>query len=442
MTCAPHTGGMRIALLAAGSRGDYQPLVAVGQGLAARGHDVGVTATTDYLDLVRAGGLPAEEVRMDLMRRYREDVLAGEGMPGDLHGQMGMIGEMARVLAPEVARTMRDLAPRYDGFVTTALTATWPGLFVPGPSRPQVLMMFVPALPSRWGDSSLFSVEQGRSLRNLVAGLRGVRSAAGAVAPGAAPGSAGIRPRDRWRAAVRMASSPAFVASTPHLVTPRRVAGRDVRVVGYPFLDSPPGTTLPAEVEAFLAGPVGDAPVFAGLGSHTVPAVREALRSTVGAALGLGRRVLVMRGSGLEDEGGYDDRVAFVGDVPHDLLFPRTAAVVHHGGAGTSAVALRAGRPQVPVPFTMDQPYLARRLHEIGVAAAPVPADVAGGPSGTERMRAALAAALTPALAARAEQVAASVRLEDGVTGAVAEIETALLRPRGSRRSQPGRVTR
>lgn len=418
---------MRIALLAAGSRGDHQPLVAVGRGLAARGHDVGVTATSDYVDLVRAGGLRPEEVRMDLMRRYREEVLTGPGMPEDLHGQLGMIGEMARVLAPEVSRTMRDLAPRYDGFVTTALSATWPGLFVPGPSRPQVLMMFVPALPSVHGDSSLFSVARGRSLRNLAAGARGMWSALGAVAPGVEPGTAGVTRRDRRRAALQLATAPAFVASTPQLVTPRRVAGRRVRSVGYPFTDSPPGTALPAEVEAFLSA--GPPPVFAGLGSHTVPAVRDALRSTVDAALGLGRRVLVMRGSGLEDERGYDGRVAFVGEAPHDLLFPRVAAVVHHGGAGTTAEALRSGRPQVAVPFTMDQPWFGRRLHEIGVAAAPVPADAAGSPTGAAALRAALAVALGPGVRARAQQVSVAVRGEDGVAGAVAEIEAALLRP-------------
>lgn len=421
---------MRIALLAAGSRGDYQPVIAVGQGLAARGHEVGVTATSDFVGMVEAGGLRAEEIRVDLMRHYREDVLTGGGMPENLHGQLGMIGDMARLIVPEVARTMRDLVGRYDGFVTTALTATWPGLL--GAGQRQVLMMFVPALPSVWGDTSLFSVTPGRSARNLVAGWRGLRSAMGAVAPGVEPGTAGITARDRRRAGLRMMTSPAFVATTPQLVTPRRVAGRRVRVVGYPFLDAAAGQTLPDELEAFLAD--GTPPVFVGLGSHTVPAVREAIRSTVDAARGLGRRVVVMRGSGLEDEG--DDDVVFVGDVPHDLLFPRTAAVVHHGGAGTSAVALRAGRPQVVVPFTMDQPFFARRLHEIGVAAPPVPAVDAARSSGTgdsrtlapgvDLMRGALVRALEPGVAQRAEEVAAEVRRQDGVTGAVGMIERAL----------------
>lgn len=338
-------------MLAAGSRGDYQPVVAVGRALAARGHDVGVTATSDYVDLVRAGGLRAEEVRMDLMSRYREDVLSGPGMPGELKAQLAMVGEMARVLAPEVTRTLRDLSPRYDGFVTTALTATWPGLFLPAPRRRQVLMMFVPALPSVWGDSSLFSVQAGRSWHNLAAGLRALGSARGAIAPGG-PDAAGVDVgvRARARASLQMMTAPAFVAMTPQLVTPRRVGGRNVRVVGYPVAPPEPAgadrpghadSSLPAEVEDFLAA--GSPPVFVGLGSHTLPAVREALRAVVGAALSLGHRVLVQRGSGLEDEGGHDARVAFVGDVPHELLLPRTAAVVSHAGAGTS-VDRAAGR--------------------------------------------------------------------------------------------------
>src|SRR5690606_10531405 len=249
-----HTGGMRIAMLAAGSRGDYQPVVAVGRALAARGHDVGVTVTSDYVDLVRAGGLRPEEVRFDLMERYREDVLSGEGMPDAWEGQLGIVGEMARVLAPEVTRTLHDLSPRYDGFVTTALTATWPGLFLDGPRRRQVLMMFVPALPSVWGDSSLFSVEEGRSWRNLAAGLRVLRSARGAVAPrGADAAGVDVGVRARARASWQMMTAPAFVAMTPQLVTPRRVGGRDVRVVGYPVAPLPAGSSLPAEVEAFLA---------------------------------------------------------------------------------------------------------------------------------------------------------------------------------------------
>lgn len=116
---------------------------------------------------------------MDLMRHYREEVLAGWGMPEGLTGQLGLIGQVARLIAPEVARTMHGLAGRYDGFVTTALSARWPGLF--GAGRPQVLMMFVPGLCTR----------------NPVAGTGSLRAAVGAVVPGGTVDVDGVTGPDR-----------------------------------------------------------------------------------------------------------------------------------------------------------------------------------------------------------------------------------------------------
>lgn len=422
---AVHTGPMRIALLAAGSRGDYQPVLAVARGLAARGHEVGVTATSDFVDLVRAAGVQAEEVAVDAMGYYRDHALHA-GMPVGLEAQMGLLQDVARVLAPAVRVTMTELLPRYDALVTTAMTSAWAGM-VGGPRKPQVLMMFVPAIPSGWGDSSLFSVRPGRSVHNLAAGLRAL---------GPAMRLASADPAASWVARLRglrqLAAAPAFVAHSAQIVTPRRVSGRLVRTTGYPFRELPAGTGLPAPVIDFLDA--GAPPIYVGLGSHTVPTVREAMRHTVDAALSLGHRAVVQRGSGLEDGAGrgdevgdgrgYGDHVLFVGDTPHELIFPRTAAVVHHGGAGTTAQALRADRPQVVLPFTMDQPFFARRVHEIGVGAPPVPT-----PRATpERMRAALATALTPTVVERAAEVGRHVRAEDGVAGAVALIERELRR--------------
>lgn len=401
---------MRIALLAAGSRGDYQPLLAIAQGLQARGHEVGVTATSDFVDTVEAAGVRAEEVAVDVMGYYRDHALR-HGMPVAMTDQMELLGQVARVMAPAVRETLTDLWPRYDALVTTAMSAAWPGL-VDGPRKPQVLLMFAAALPSVWGDTSLYSVRSGRSVRNLGAGLRAMGPSLQLVTADET-----ATWRERLSGLGQMSSAPAFVANSAQIVTPRRIGGRPVRVTGYPFLDSPEGTTLPAEVGRFLDE--GPAPVYAGLGSHTVPAVREALARTVDAALRLGHRALVARGSGLEDSGQFDERVLFVGDMPHEQLFPRVAAVVHHGGAGTTAQALRAGRPQLVLPFTMDQPFFGRRVHEIGVGAAPVPTSEAT----AERLRRALADTLAPQVAQRAASVGRVVQGEDGVGGAVAVIE-------------------
>lgn len=394
---------MRIALLAAGSRGDYQPVLAVGQELLARGHEVGVTATREFVGLVETAGLRPEPVDVDAMAYYR-DQLGAHGMPTDLAGQLRMLRGLAELLAPSVRRRLEDMRPRYDGLVLTAMTAGWPAL-AGWPRAPRVLMMFVPALPTTWGDTSMFSVVPGRSWRNLTAALKVLPTAVRLVAPDP-------------RAALSMGTAPAFVAHSPRLVTPRRVAGRQVRAVGYPFRPLPADAALEPDLAAWLDD--GPAPVFVGLGSHTLPAVRTVLSQAVEAAADLGLRVVLQGGSGLEDELGPDVRV--VDDVPHELLFPRTAAVVHHGGAGTTAQALRSGRPQVVVPFTMDQPFFARRVHEIGVGSAPVPA----GSASRTAFRQALTASQAAAVVRRAEEEARTVALEDGVTGAAGEIENAL----------------
>ncbi|NLG22977.1 MAG: glycosyltransferase family 1 protein [Actinomycetales bacterium] len=406
---------MRIAMLAAGSRGDYQPVLAVARGLQARGHEVGVTATSDYVDLVEGAGVAVEEVPVDVMGYYRDHLLA-HGMPVGLTDQIAFLGQVARAMAPAVRETLSGMWSRYDAVVTTAMSAAWPAM-IDRTRKPQVLMMFLPAIPSLWGDASLYAVRGGRSPANLLAGMRAMRASTALVTD-----VPGVTAAQRRRAMAQIATVPAFVANSPQIVTPRRVGGRRIRCTGYPFLDVPEGTGLPVEVADFLEA--GPEPVYAGLGSHTVPAVRDALRHTVDAALALGHRAVVQRGSGLEEQGEFDERVLFVGDVPHELLFPRMAAVVHHGGAGTTAQALRAGRPQVVLPFTMDQPFFGRRVHEIGVGAAPVPTPEAS----PERLRSALHTALSSAVQDRARMVGRLVRGEDGVGGAAGLIEAELRR--------------
>jgi UDP:flavonoid glycosyltransferase YjiC (YdhE family) len=105
------------------------------------------------------------------------------------------------------------------------------------------------------------------------------------------------------------------------------------------------------------------------------------------------------------------DDVLSIGEAPHDWLMPRTAAVVHHAGAGTTAAGLRAGVPAVAVPVLADQPFWARRLHALGAAPRPVPLP--------ELTADALAAALrevttTPSYTARARALARRLAVEDG----------------------------
>jgi UDP:flavonoid glycosyltransferase YjiC (YdhE family) len=119
------------------------------------------------------------------------------------------------------------------------------------------------------------------------------------------------------------------------------------------------------------------------------------------------------------DAAGPD--VLGVGEVPHDWLFPRMAAVVHHAGAGTSAAGLRAGVPAVAVPVLADQPFWARRLHELQVAPAPLPL-----PSLTaDRLAAALRRATgDPRHRARAAAMAGRIAAEDGAAAVLRWLDT------------------
>jgi vancomycin aglycone glucosyltransferase len=163
----------------------------------------------------------------------------------------------------------------------------------------------------------------------------------------------------------------------------------------------PDDRLLPPELEAFLEA--GEPPVYFGFGSTRAP---EALGQVIAQSVrALGRRAIVSRGwadlSPLDEE---SDGLA-IGDVNLQALFQRVAAVVQHGGAGTTTIAAQAGVPQVIIPQIYDQHYWAQRVDELGVGIAHAP-----GTTSAESLTSALEQALKPDVVARAESLAGRVR--------------------------------
>jgi vancomycin aglycone glucosyltransferase len=136
--------------------------------------------------------------------------------------------------------------------------------------------------------------------------------------------------------------------------------------VQIPCLHARGGDPLPEKLEQFLAA--GPAPVYFGFGSMPDHDPRATTELLLAVAERVGCRALISRGWAELGEAALPEHVMAVGDVSHARLFPRTAAVVHHGGAGTTHSAARAGVPQIVVPHLLDQFYFARRVHELGVA--------------------------------------------------------------------------
>jgi UDP:flavonoid glycosyltransferase YjiC (YdhE family) len=189
-------------------------------------------------------------------------------------------------------------------------------------------------------------------------------------------------------------------------------------VTGYWFLPGDPGRALPADLEAFLAagGPV----VSIGFGSMAGEDGEALTELVVGAVRDAGVRAVLLSGwGGLGGPGAADD--VYVADaLPHEVLFPRMSAVVHHGGAGTTGAGIRAGVPTLVVPFGVDQPFWASRVVALGVGPRPIPRKAMT----RARLAAGLRAAVEDrAMADRAAALGELVRSEDGVAAAVAVIE-------------------
>ena len=197
-----------------------------------------------------------------------------------------------------------------------------------------------------------------------------------------------------------------WLASDPELFPWQDQTDLDLAVTGSWIL--PDERPLPADLEAFLEA--GEPPVYVGFGSMALRTSPDMARGAVAAVRAHGRRVVL--GRGWAELAPIDDRddCFGVGEVNHQALFGRVAAVVHHGGAGTTTAATQSGAPQVVVPQIVDQPYWAARVAELGIGVAH------DGPTPTyDSLSAALATVLAPDVRTRARTVAGMLRT-DGTT--------------------------
>jgi len=203
---------------------------------------------------------------------------------------------------------------------------------------------------------------------------------------------------------------PLLVGCSPTLLPRPADWPANVAVTGVWQLPAGEGWTPPPALLDFLdAGP---APVYIGFGS--MAGIDQATLLDAVAAVARERRVLFHPGWSGIDPARVPPGVFVLDDTPHDWLFARTALVVHHGGAGTSHAAARAGVPSVVVPFAGDQFFWARRLAARGIATACPAARLDGG-----RLARAVAAASDGALRDAARRVGEAMRAEDGVRAAV-----------------------
>ncbi|OAA73552.1 UDP-glucuronosyl/UDP-glucosyltransferase [Cordyceps fumosorosea ARSEF 2679] len=160
---------------------------------------------------------------------------------------------------------------------------------------------------------------------------------------------------------------------SPALIPKPNDWGNNIDVSGFYFLDLASSYTPDPELDAFLnAGPP---PVYIGFGSIVVDDPNAMTRMIFDAIHLAGIRALVSKGwGGLgADDVGLPEGVYMLGNVPHDWLFQHVSAVVHHGGAGTTAAGIKAGKPTFVVPFFGDQPFWGSMIARAGAGPEPIP---------------------------------------------------------------------
>lgn len=415
---------MRILLVAWGSRGDVVPLVALGRGLAAAGHQVSVAAARDLAHLATDAGLDCRPFAISLERDQDPVVarwLAGSQRPyREMQLMRAALRHFAPILADGLATMVDDADAVVSGVISTAGLAPW----ARRTGRPLVAATLLPQHPTASADASLYPARPGYSRLNRIAGrlqlalgysLFGPAATATQRRLGQAP--AGLR---GYLDAV--AGTPTVIGVSPTLLPPPPDWPAHLHVTGAWRPPVPPDYLPPEPLAAFLAQ--GPPPVYLGFGS--MPSLDSAaLRTLVLEAAGRAS-VRAVLGGALHDAAAPATRLSAtaisVAPVPFGWLLPRTAGVVAHGGVGTTDAALAAGVPIAVVPHISDQYYWGRRVHQLGAGPAPLPRRHLT----VDRLTDRLAALREPALRAQAALLGEQLSREDGVVEAVETITGAL----------------
>ncbi len=412
-----------IVLVAVGSRGDVQPYVALGKGLQAAGHHVALATHLEFKAFVQAhdlefrpiGGNPrkllersavasigSNPLRLKAWIKQGMDAVAAELLPALVEAGQGadlFIYSTLGFPAYHLAESMRVPAiAAYLQPITT--TREFPSLDAPDLPDWMPFQGIYNRLSYRVSQLSMWMLF-GATINRWRTETLGIA---------AIPWSGPFKRLEQERMPLLYGYSP--------LVIPRPADWPDyAHVTGYWFLDGD-GWNPPADLMAFLEA--GPPPVYVGFGSMTEHDPEQTTWIVVEALNQAGQRGIILSGWAGMGSIELPETIFRLDEAPHDWLFPRVAAVVHHGGAGTTAAGLRAGMPSISVPFFADQFSWAGRVFMLGAGVQPIPRKKLT----AERLATAIRTATTDQkIRDCAAVIGQALRAEDGVGCAVKRIE-------------------
>ena len=416
---------MQITLIAYGTRGDVQPALAIGRALRAHGHGVRLLASAHFKDWIESHGLTAVPATVDIQALMNSELGNEWAEIGNQPAKQMRV--MKKLLDDNGLAMIRDAWQGVQGsdlIVSSFTSMSFASSMAQAlGARHMVMLLQPPLLATRSGPAMIGApLPRHTSLINYLFGKwvleRLLWWTYGPLINQFRRETLHLPPQTARQNAAAWQGQPVLLGYSPLVVPPPADWPPTVHTTGYWFLEDDPGWRPPRPLLDFLAA--GERPVcigFGSMGGRERGAWQQMLLEAIDRS---GRRAVLLAGwAGLSDE-PLPPSVLALEAAPHAWLFPRLAAVVHHGGAGTTAAAFRAGLPQVVVPHLADQPFWGQCVQRLGVGPRPIPR-----PKLTaENLSAAIQRASSDELMlVRALDLSERLKVEDGVGAAVRLIE-------------------
>lgn len=369
---------MKLTLIAIGSRGDVQPIVALGRGLVSEGYAVRLVTLESFAPMVMKQGLEFFPIQGDAQALTNDMMLTGmQGHGLNLlamyRGIMRSFGALTEAYqqafsAPALRDSSAILSQLPGGFYGYDLAEALGVPYIALSVIPQEITgaWALALLPSQrsfgaWYNRLTYYVGQQLAWQAFRQPINRFRQ------------HLGLTPASFWWGNIRRMARqriPVLQGFSPQVIPHQPEWGAHIHTTGYWTLDESDWTAPPALLE-FLAA--GDAPVFIGFGSMPVPNPAKTTELILSALAQKGKRGILHAGWAKLGTGSLPENVFALDYAPYAWLFPRMSAIVHHGGSGTTGLALSAGVPSLVIPFTADQPFWGARSADLGVAHPPIP---------------------------------------------------------------------
>ena len=354
---------MRVLVAAMGSRGDVQPAIALARELRRDGHDAVLSAPPDFEGWAGELAIPFVSTGTSMEETLQRNAAAMRGNP------VKLVRALHEIVSQEMPKMMQGLLEAAHGaeaivaanqFLARTVAelrgvpmigVCYQPTLIPSDHHPPLIGRWQTA--PRWINRLRWSVAEKLGSTVFLGPINRERERVGLV------------PASSYQDHI-FGGVPFLLACDPAIAPEPPDWDRfDVEVTGPWFYED--SSPLAQDVIDFIEA--GRPPVYVGFGSMPSADAAAATRVLIDGVAGSGHRLLLSKGwAGLGFETASSAVKVVAGPMPHSKLFPRVAAVVHHGGAGTLATALRAGVPQVLVPHAFDQHYYAHRLQRLGIA--------------------------------------------------------------------------